>query len=169
MVKKYARPIVSETYVAKVMPFRFGTIDMIAIYVIALFWINNAASAAAGGVVSIIYLLLGALTCFFPCVIATAQLGVLFPHEGSLYNWTSRALGRFWGMLIGFFLWLAGVLAIVAGADTFATYLQGLNNKWRSRAWQQGLLIMVSSRVAAHWTACRDEFSALGRLVHHTG
>ena len=143
MVKKYARPIVSETYVAKVMPFRLGTIDMIAIYVIALFWINNAANAAAGGVVSIIYLLLGALTCFFPCVIATAQLGVLFPHEGSLYNWTSRALGRFWGMLIGFFLWLAGVLAIVAGADTFATYLQGLNNNWLSQPWQQGLLIMV--------------------------
>jgi len=143
MSKKYARPIVSETYVPKAMPFRFGTFDMIAIYVIALFWINNAANAAAGGVVSITYLIIGALTCFIPCVIATAQLGVMFPHEGSLYNWTTRALGRFWGLLVGFFLWLAGVLAIVSGADTFATYIQGLHTNWLSEPWQQGLLIMV--------------------------
>ena len=149
MIKKNARPIVSETYVPKVMPFRFGSIDMIAIYVIALFWINNAANAAAGGVVSITYLLLGALTCFFPCVIATAQLGMLFPHEGSLYNWTFRALGRFWGLLIGFFLWLAGVLAVVSGADTFATYVQGLNNNWLSQPWQQGLVIMVVIIISA--------------------
>ncbi len=66
MIKRTARPLLSETYVPKAMPFRLGSIDMIAIYVIALFWINNAANAAAGGVVSITYLLLGALTCFFP-------------------------------------------------------------------------------------------------------
>src|SRR5579884_3147957 len=89
--------LVSETYVAKTMPSILGTFDMVAIYLAAIFFIGNAALVAAmGSVVSLTYLAIGAVCFFLPSVIANAQLGSLCPHEGSLYNWTSRALGPYW-------------------------------------------------------------------------
>lgn len=73
----------------------------------------------------------------------TAQLGVLHPHEGSLYNWTHRALGGYWAFFIGFCAWFPGVLVIVAGADIVVSYLQGLNANWLTQPWQQGLVLAV--------------------------
>src|SRR5947209_16946182 len=81
-------PLVSETYAPKAMPNMLGSLDMTATYIVAIFFIVNAATAAAGGSAAFTYLILGAITFFIPCVVATAQLGHMFPHEGSLYNWT---------------------------------------------------------------------------------
>src|SRR5436309_8010639 len=67
--------IASESYVPRAMPFRLSSLDMTAMYIVALFWVNNAANAATGGVASLTYLFLGAMTFFFPCVITSAQLG----------------------------------------------------------------------------------------------
>ena len=136
--------LASETYIPRTMPQVLGTFDMIAIYVAAIFFIGNAAlSAVAGGVVSLTYLAIGAIAFFLPCVIATAQLGVIYPHEGSLYNWTCRALGNYWGFFAGISYWLPNVLAIVGAADGFVTYVQGLNNNWLVAPWQQGLVILA--------------------------
>ncbi len=59
---------------------------MVAIYLMIIFFITNATTAVAGGAAAFTYLILGGFTFFIPCVIATAQLGVMFPNEGSLYN-----------------------------------------------------------------------------------
>jgi amino acid transporter len=88
-------PLQSEEYVPKAMPPILGTWDLTATYIIALFLINNSVLTATGGVVGLVYLLLGAITFLIPCVIAVAQLGMMFPYEGSLYNWTYKALGRY--------------------------------------------------------------------------
>lgn len=136
-------PLPSEEYIPKVMPPILGTFDMTAAYVIALFLIPNAALTATGGPVALVYLIVGAITFFIPCVIAAAQLGVMFPHEGSLYNWTYKALGRYWGFFIGLCFWLSGILAVVTGSDAFVTTIQGLNNSWLSEPWQQGLVIVA--------------------------
>ena len=136
--------LASETYIPRTMPQVLGTFDMIAIYVAAIFFIGNAAlSAVAGGVVSLTYLAIAAVAFFLPCVIATTQLGVIYPHEGSLYNWTCRALGNYWGFFAGISYWLPNVLAIVGAADGFVTYVQGLNNNWLVAPWQQGLVILA--------------------------
>ena len=136
--------LTSEQYIPRTMPQVLGTFDMIAIYVAAIFFIGNAAlSAALGGVVSLTYLAIGAIAFFLPCVIATTQLGVIYPHEGSLYNWTCRALGPYWGFFAGLSYWLPNVLAIVGAADGFVTYIQGLNNNWLVEPWQQGLVILA--------------------------
>jgi len=136
--------LTSETYIPRTMPPVLGTFDMIAIYIAAIFFIGNAAlSAVLGGVVSLTYLAIGAFAFFLPCVIATAQLGVIYPHEGSLYNWTCRALGNYWGFFAGVSYWLPNVLAIVGAADGFVTYIQGLNNNWLVEPWQQGLVILA--------------------------
>ncbi len=138
------KALISEEYIPKTMPPVLGTFDMIAIYLAAIFFIGNAAPTAAfGGVVALTYLSIGAVTFFLPCVIATAQLGVIYPYEGSLYNWTCRALGTYWGFFAGVSYWMPNVLAIVGAADGFVTYIQGLNNNWLVAPWQQGLAILV--------------------------
>lgn len=65
----------------------------------------------------------------------------MFPHEGSLYNWTHKALGGYWSFFIGFCAWFPGVLVIVAGADIVISLIAGLNSNWLTASWQQGLAI----------------------------
>ncbi len=134
--------LASEEYVAKAMPPILGTLDMTATYLVVVFFIVNAATAATGGPAAFTYLILGALTFFLPCAIATAQLGSMFPHEGSLYNWTHRVLGGYWSFFIGFCAWFPGVLVIVSGADIAVAYIQGLNSNWLIAPWQQGAVII---------------------------
>src|SRR3954471_7481855 len=124
------------------MPSILGTLDMTAIYLVAIFFIVNAVTAASGGAAAFTYLLLGAGAFFIPCVIATAQLGTMFPHEGSLYNWTHKALGGYWSFFIGFCAWFPGVLVIISGADGVVSCIQALNGSWLSPAYQQGLVII---------------------------
>lgn len=142
--KEFARQnkLPSEEYIVKALPPILGTFDMTATYIVVVFFIVNAATAAAGGPAAFTYLLLGAVTFFIPCVIATAQLGYMFPHEGSLYNWTHRALGGYWSFFIGFCAWFPGVLVIVSGADIAMAYIQGLNSNWLIEPWQQGAVII---------------------------
>lgn len=142
----------SEDYSVKAMPNIFGRLNMTAIYLIAVFFIVNAVTAASGGAAAFTYLALGALTFFVPCAIVTAQLGVLHPHEGSLYNWTHRALGGYWSFFIGFCAWFPGVLVVVAGSDIVVSYIQGLNANWLTQPWQQGMvlsIIVISTTVIA--------------------
>ena len=143
------RPIIggetlpSEEYVARTMPAGLGSLDMTTTYLVAIFFIVNAATAAGGGAAAFTYLLLGGVMFFVPCVIATAQLGVMFPYEGSLYNWTHKALGGYWSFFIGFCAWFPGVLVIVSGADIVISYIQGLSNgTWLVEPWQQGLALL---------------------------
>ena len=135
-------PLLSEDYVVRAMPAVLGQRDMTITYIMALFLISNAVSGAAGGPVSLIYLGLGALVFFVPCVVATTQLGVMFPHEGSLYNWTTKALNSFMGFFIGLCYWLTGILAVITAGSAFVTTLQGMNNAALSQPWQQGVVIL---------------------------
>ncbi|GAC1387930.1 MAG: APC family permease [Ktedonobacteraceae bacterium] len=124
------------------MPHILGTLDMTAVYLVAIFFIVNAVSAAGGGAAGFTYWLVCGLTFFIPCAIATAQLGVMFPHEGSLYNWTHKALGGYWSFFIGFCAWFPGVLVIVSGADGVVSCIQALNANWLAPAYQQGFVII---------------------------
>ena len=125
------------------MPSILGKFDMIAIYLMIIFYATNAATAVAGGAAAFTYLIVGAVTFFIPCVIATAQLGVMFPNEGSLYNWTHKALGGYWSFFVAFCAWFPGVLILIVDGDVIATYLNGLNPKWLTEPWQQGMVIII--------------------------
>jgi len=65
----------SERYVLLAMPAQLGKADMTIFFIMALFLLSNAVSGAASGPVSLLYLGLGALVFFLPCVVATLQLG----------------------------------------------------------------------------------------------
>lgn len=132
----------SEQYVPKIMPSVVGGRDLLACYIVAMFLITNAVLQASGGVVALTYTVLGAVAFFLPCVLATAQLGIAYPYEGSLYNWTYHALGRFWSFFVGLCYWLSGVLAPVTAANAFVTILAGLNKDWLTQPWQQGCVMI---------------------------
>ncbi len=133
----------SETYVPQVMPRVLGTFDMTTLYIVVIFFIVNAVTAASGDDAAFTYLLLGAIAFYIPCVIAATQLGHMFPHEGSLYNWTHKAMGGYWSFFCGFCGWLPGILVMAAGADIVVTLIQGLNSNWLTQPWQQGVAITI--------------------------
>lgn len=133
----------SEDYVPRVLPPVLRTRDMIAIFVVTVVFISNAATAASGGAVAYVYWIVGGITFLIPSSIATAQLGVLFPHEGSIYNWTHRTLGAYWAFFVGLCWWFPTVLILVSASDTIITYIQGLNPAWLTEPWQQGLAIIA--------------------------
>jgi len=134
--------LASEEYVVKAMPSVLGKFDMVAIYLLIIFYITNSTVAASAGAAAFTYLALGGVAFFIPCVIATAQLGVMFPHEGSLYNWTHKAFGGYWSFFVAFCAWFPGVLVMITDGDAIVAYLQGLNANWLVEPWQQGLVII---------------------------
>jgi amino acid transporter len=136
-------PLPSEEYSRQALPRIASTTDLAAIFVLAIFYITNAATAASGGAIAYVYWTVGAIVFFIPCVLASAQLGVMFPHEGSIYNWTHKALGPYWGFFAGAFWWFPAPIVIVSSADTIVTYMQGLNSNWLIQPWQQGLVIIA--------------------------
>jgi len=92
----------SEEYTAKAMPKVAGPLGLTATYVLIIFFITNTPSAIQAGAGTFTFWIVGGLTFFIPCAICTAQLGHMFPHEGSLYNWTHRAFGGYWSFFVSF-------------------------------------------------------------------
>jgi amino acid transporter len=133
--------LVSEAYVPKTMPPVLGTWSMTATFIVCIYLASGATTAAAGGAAAFTYLLIGCLTFFIPSIVATMQLGILFPNEGALYNWTHKTFGGYWSFFSGFCAWFPGVLITASFGDLFVTYIQAMQPAWLTTPWQQGLAI----------------------------
>lgn len=135
-------PLPSEEYVRKALPQSLGTFDMTMMFLMVLFFINIPVEMAGAGGVAFIYWIIGVFVFFLPCLIATAQLGSMFFHEGSLYNWTYKALGSFWSFFVGLSFWVSGILGMVGSAGIAVSFLQGLNSTWLAESRAQGVFIV---------------------------
>ena len=133
----------SEEYTTKAMPKVAGPLGLTATFVLIIFFITNTPTAIQAGAGTFTFWVIGAITFFIPCVIATAQLGHMFPHEGSLYNWTHRAFGGYWSFFVAFCAWFPCILLMIVAADAVVGYMQGLNPNWLVQPWQQGLVLML--------------------------
>ncbi len=133
----------SEEYTAKAMPKVAGPLGLAATFVLIIFFITNTPTAIQAGAGTFTFWIIGGITFFIPCVIATAQLGHMFPHEGSLYNWTHRAFGGYWSFFVAFCAWFPCILLMIVAADAVVGYLQGLNPNWLQTPWQQGVVLML--------------------------
>src|SRR6266581_5681411 len=89
--------------------------------------------------------ILGFLAFLIPSAIVTGQLGVMFPGEGSIYLWTHKAFGAFWGFFAGFCAWWPGVLVMVATGTITLAFLgyvfPGTIGSWSIQV--QGALIIA--------------------------
>jgi len=124
------------------MPPILGSVDMVATYLLIVFFITNANTAVSGGAAAFTFLAIGAVTFFIPSVIAAAQLGSMFPFEGSLYNWTHKAFGGYWSFFVAFCAWFPGVLVMISAGSVIVSMIQGLNSAWLTDPRTQGLVII---------------------------
>jgi amino acid transporter len=145
--------LISERVAGGILPRVLTTFDMVAIFVAIVLFITNAAVIQSAGSSAFGWWIIGFVVFLIPCAIATGQLGVMFPGEGSIYLWTHKAFGAFWGFFAGFCAWWPGVLVMVAtGVSTvsFLAYAFPTINNWSIQA-QGGIIvgvIVVSAIVA---------------------
>src|SRR5213080_5555926 len=140
----------SERIAGGILPKVLNSFDMVAIFVAIVLFISNAGVIPGAGAAAYIYWILGFLTFLVPGAIVTGQLGLMFPGEGSIYVWTNKAFGAFWGFFAGFCAWWPGALVMVATADLVVTLLQflltlppfNLENPLAD-LWQQGVIILA--------------------------
>jgi len=124
--------LLSERVAGSILPRVLTTFDMVAIFVAIVLFITNASVIQAAGPAAFGWWIIGFAVFLIPCAIATGQLGVMFPGEGSIYLWTHKAFGPFWGFFAGFCAWWPGVLVMVATGTTTIAFLSyvfpSLNN-----------------------------------------
>ncbi len=101
------------------------------------------------GPATFVFWILGFLTFLIPGAFVTAQLGRMFPEEGSLYVWTHKALGPFWGFFAGFAAWWPGVLVMILAGSLVVSLSQAIDPTLFARPWQQGLIVLV-----VLWISC---------------
>src|SRR2546425_12856136 len=135
--------LLSERIAPGILPKVLGPFDMVAIFVAIVLFANQGSVIQSAGPAGFVYWILGFVTFLIPGAIVTGQLGLMFPGEGSIYVWTHKALGNFWGFFAGFCAWWPGILVMIATSDLIVTMLQFLNSSWLQQPWQQGVVIML--------------------------
>ena len=145
-----------------------NTFDMVAIFIAIVLFITNAPGIAASGPVAYIYLVAGFLTFLIPGAIVTGQLGRMFPKEGSIYVWTNKAFGPFWGFFAGFCAWWPGIFVIVVCGSLVSTFITDLFSRFGlsvlTQPWQLGLVILIVTAIAFGLSIVR--FRAAQNLVN---
>jgi amino acid transporter len=121
--------------------------DLIVIFVGIVLFITNSAGLQFAGPSVFVFWIVAFLTFLITGAYITAQLGRMFPEEGSLYVWTHKVLGPFWGFFAGFVAWWPGPLVMVAAGIlvvAFAQQVAGfLDKSILTESWQQGLVILA--------------------------
>jgi amino acid transporter len=137
------REMISERIAPGMLPRVLNSFDMTIIFVAVVLFIVNASAIQQAHQAAYTYWVLGFLAFLIPGALVTAQLGQMFPQEGSLYVWTQKALGPFWGFFAGFCAWWPGILVMVATGDAVVTLWQFVDTGGLPKAWEQGLVILA--------------------------
>src|SRR3982751_819134 len=142
-VREDEQLMISERVAPGMLPRVLNTTDMTIIFLAIVLFIVQASVIQPAGPSAYTYWILGFLLFLIPGALVTAQLGLMFPQEGSLYVWTQKALGPFWGFFAGFCAWWFGILVMVATGDAVVTIWQFVDKGGLPKAWEQGLVILA--------------------------
>jgi glutamate:GABA antiporter len=141
------RGMVSEEVAPLLVARTLGAFDLVVIFVGIVLFITNSASLQFAGPALFIYWPIAFVTFLITGAFVTAQLGRMFPEEGSIYVWTHKALGPFWGFFAGFVAWWPGPIVMVLAGILVVTFLQQigtfLDQNWLTQNWQQGIVILA--------------------------
>src|SRR5499425_844742 len=127
--------LISERVAGGILPKVLTTFDMVAIFVAIVLFITNAAVIQSAGPSAFGWWIVGFVVFLIPCAMS--------PGEGSIYLWTHKAFGPFWGFFAGFCAWWPGVLVMVATGTSviaFLGYAFPAVNNWPIQ-WQGVLII----------------------------
>ena len=124
-----------------------GAFDLVAIFVGIVLFIVNAAGLQFAGPSLFIYWIVAFATFLITGAFVTAQLGRMFPEEGSIYVWTQKVLGPFWGFFAGFVAWWPGPVVMMLAGILVATFAQQIgaftDNEILTENWQVGLVVLA--------------------------
>jgi glutamate:GABA antiporter len=158
----------SERIAGGILYKTLNTFDMVAIFVAIVLFITNSPGIASTGPVAYIYLVAGFLTFLIPGAIVTGQLGRMFPQEGSIYVWTNKAFGHFWGFFAGFCAWWPGIFVVMVCGSLVGTFISDLFSRFGitvlDQPWQLGLVIIVVTAISFGLSVVR--FRAAQNLVN---
>jgi len=143
------REMISEKVAPTLVGRVLNSFDLVVIFVALVLFIPNASTVQFAGPAAFVFWGLGFLTFLIPGGFVTAQLGRMFPEEGSLYVWTHKALGSFWGFFAGFAAWWPGVLVMILSGSLVVSLSQAINPDLFGKPWQQGLIVL-----AVLWFSC---------------
>jgi glutamate:GABA antiporter len=107
------RELASERLAPMMLPRVLTATDLTVIFVAVTLFISNGAAIQPAGPAAFGWWVLAFALFFLPGAVATQRLARLLPGEGSIYLWTHRALGPFWGFFAGFCSWWPGLLSLV--------------------------------------------------------
>jgi amino acid transporter len=152
MASRTEDQMISEKIAPVLVARTLGPFDLVVIFVaIVLFIINSAGLQFAGPSVFIFWIVAFA-TFLITGAFVTAQLGRMFPEEGSLYVWTHKALGPFWGFFAGFVAWWPGPIVMVTAGILVANFVQqiarffdcsGAPCEILTRNWEIGIIVLL--------------------------
>src|SRR5713101_4060172 len=158
----------SERIAGGILYKTLNTFDMVAIFVAIVLFITNSPGIASAGPVAYIYLVAGFLTFLIPGAVVTGQLGRMFPKEGSIYVWTNKAFGHFWGFFAGFCAWWPGIFVVVVCGSLVSTFISDLFSRFGvtvlDQPWELGLVIIAVTAISFWLSAVR--FSAAQNIVN---
>jgi amino acid transporter len=137
------RAMISERIAPGMLPRVLSSLDMSIIFLAIVLFIVQASVIQPAGPTAFTYWILGFVLFLIPGAFVTAQLGQMFPQEGSLYVWTQKALGPFWGFFAGFCAWWPGVLVMVATSDLVVTIWQFIDKGALPKPWHQMIVILA--------------------------
>src|SRR5215217_4411893 len=137
------KAMISEKVAPVLVARTLGPFDLVVIFVAIVLFINNAAGVQFAGPSVFIFWIVAFATFLITGAFITAQLGRMFPEEGSLYVWTHKALGPFWGFFAGFVAWWPGILVLSFTGGLVVTLIQALAPDALQVPWQQGLIILA--------------------------
>jgi glutamate:GABA antiporter len=144
--------MISEKVAPVLVARTLGPFDLVVIFVAIVLFIINSAGLQAAGPSVFIFWIVAFLTFLITGAFVTAQLGRMFPEEGSLYVWTHKALGPFWGFFAGFVAWWPGPITMVVIGVLVANFLQqtaafftcsGQPCAILTENWQIGIVVLV--------------------------
>src|SRR5215218_7445837 len=141
------KAMISEKVAPVLVARTLGPFDLVVIFVAIVLFINNAAGVQAAGPSIFIFWILAFATFLITGAFVTAQLGRMFPEEGSLYVWTHKALGPFWGFFAGFVAWWPGPIVMMLAGILVVTFAQQIGTfldvSLLTENWQVGLVVLA--------------------------
>jgi amino acid transporter len=107
-----AAPIVPAVQVAPDLRRVLGHMDLVLLFVVAVFNLNVVPSIAANGGVTVWLWLISLLLFFWPQGIAVIELAHRYPGEGGVYLWAKEVFGDFHGFLSGWCYWTNNMMYV---------------------------------------------------------
>ncbi|SRR6266571_1284021 len=139
--------MLSERIAPALVARTLGPFDLVVVFVAIVLFINNSSGVQFAGPSVYVFWLLAFATFLVTGAFVTAQLGRMFPEEGSLYVWTQKVLGPFWGFFAGFVAWWPGPLVLVVAGILVANFIQQVaafgGNAILTKGWELGLVVLA--------------------------